>query len=83
MATKVFSTEGILQKIIGALSKPEVDAETQVKFNINEQLKALMLQVKAISDKLSVPYDPAFQEQITVREKIMAEHAAQLLKVDV
>lgn len=56
----------------------EVIAETSNKFEIlqNEQLKALMLQVKELSEKAGVDLLPVFEEQLKLRDAIMEDHKA-------
>jgi len=54
----------------------EVSEETQTKFNSSEQLKALMLQVKELSEKSGVNLLPVFEEQLKLRDAIMEDHKA-------
>lgn len=56
----------------------EVRKETQDQFasQRDEQLKALMLQVKKLSEEAGIKLDPSFVEAVQVRETIMADHQA-------
>jgi hypothetical protein len=67
--------DGIFQ-VGSVLSKAEVDKETAAKFDPNEQMKALMLQVAELAKTSGATLTPAFEQQIKERERIMAEHKA-------
>lgn len=60
----------------GRTTEEEVRKDTGAKFSAycNEQLKALMLQVKALSEHAGVELVPSFVEQLKLREEIMADH---------
>lgn len=55
-------------------TKAELDVETTAKFDKDAQLKALMLQVKKLSEEAGIDLHPVFAEQVLVREQILETH---------
>lgn len=54
----------------------EISQETSNKFDSNEQVKALMLQVKALCEHVNLDLLPVFAKQLELRDAIMKDHAA-------
>jgi len=53
----------------------EVSEETANSFDSNEQIKALMLQVKALCFHAKLDLLPVFAKQLELRDAIMKDHA--------
>jgi len=54
----------------------EVSEETASRFDSNEQIKALMLQVKALCEHAKLDLLPVFANQLELRDTVMKDHAA-------